>query len=129
MIYQNAGVGPTTRVARTASDRVNLRKVLGDHLRTSDKKTYLQVCDVKHFPGKPLPLSFFAFQSEWGRSAKEEGFMDAGRSTLAIAEANIRDQPASWTNSLLPTSTTFPLIPRKAPTTPAIVKRLCHQMA
>jgi hypothetical protein len=58
--------------------RVILRKVLRDHLRTSDKKTYLQVFDVKHFPGKPLPLSFFAFRSEWGRSAKEEGFMDAG---------------------------------------------------
>jgi hypothetical protein len=78
MIYQNVGVGPTTRAARTASDRVILRKVLWDHLRTSDKKTYLQVFDVKHFPGKPLPPSFFAFRSEWGRSAKEEGFMDAG---------------------------------------------------
>lgn len=78
MIYQNAGVGPTTRVARTTFDGVILRKGLGDHLRTSDKKTYLQFFDVKHSPGKALQPSFFAFRSEWGRSFEGGRYMDAG---------------------------------------------------
>ncbi len=67
-----------------------MRNLLGDHLRTSDEKTYF---DAKHFPGKPLPLSFFAFRSEWGKVIEGGRIYGRGRSTLAIAEANIRVNP------------------------------------